>query len=114
MIHPISRMEIAPTTGSCDMNERKIFAMHRRFGTCGVLRCKTCSHLVRHEYNRNYYKCELYGESSSEATDWKVSYQACGMYNVPQNMETYVPVIEQIKHLPRIEPPIDGQIRLEM
>ena len=32
--------------------------------------CKTCAWLIKSEYHdKNYYKCELMGVSSSEATD---------------------------------------------
>ena len=94
------------------MTERKIHAMHRRFGTCGAQRCKTCKHcLCIDHHNRRYYKCELYGVSYSEATDWRLSYQACGMYNMPQDMDRWVPMIEQIRHAPKgQEQPIEGQI----
>lgn len=95
------------------MIERKIAAMHKRFGTCGVLRCKDCEHLIGGKYrDRQYYKCELYGLSHSEATDWRLANQACGMYNVPQDMDRWVPLLEQIKHGNRNEPPIKGQVTL--
>ena len=97
------------------MTERKIQAMHKRFGTCGVLQCRDCSHLISGEYHdKRYHKCELYGLSHSEATDWRLSYQACGMYNVPQDMAWFTPLFEQIKHDPKIFQPLDGQIRLEV
>ena len=97
------------------MTERKIQAMHKRFGTCGVLRCKDCCHLISGKYHdKRYHKCELYGMSHSEATDWRLSYQACGMYNVPQDMDWFTPLFEQIKHDPKIFPPLDGQIRMEV
>ena len=96
------------------MNERKIHAMHKRFGTCGVFRCKDCEHLIGWKYhNRQLYKCELYGLTHSEATDWRLSYQACGMYNMPQDMDRWVPLLEQIKHSPKgVKPPIEGQMRI--
>lgn len=94
------------------MNERKIFAMHKRFGTCGALRCKDCSHLIKGKYHdRGYSKCELYGITRSEATDWRQANQACGMYNVPQDMDRWVPVLDQIKHEPKgPEPQLPGQM----
>ena len=96
------------------MAERKIAAMHKRFGTCGVLRCKDCDHLISGEWHdRRYHKCELYGLSHSEATDWRLSYHACGMYNVPQDMDRWVPLMKQIHHGVKAEPPIDGQVGLE-
>ena len=35
------------------------------------IRCKNCKHLLS---ERNYYKCELLGRSSSSATDIRLSY----------------------------------------
>lgn len=94
------------------MNERKIFAMHKRFGTCGAFRCKDCSHFVGGKYHdRQLYKCELYGMTHSEATDWRLSYQACGMFGVEQDMDRWVPVLEQIKHESKgPEPQLPGQM----
>ena len=97
------------------MNERKLQAMHMRFGTCGFLRCKACDHLLTYEYRgRRYNKCELYGVSNSDATDWRKSWQACGMYNVPQDMDRWVPLIKQLSWQARPEPPLEGQVRLEV
>ena len=96
------------------MTERKINAMHKLFGTCGIFRCATCKHLIGGKYHdRQYYKCELYGLSHGESTDWRLKYQACGMFNMPIDMDKWVPVLEQIKHAPRgPEPPLEGQIRM--
>ena len=96
------------------MIERKIFAMHKLFGTCGVFRCKDCSHLISGEWHdKRYHKCELYGLSHGEATDWRLSYQACGMFGIEQDMEHWVPILEQLKHEPKpVEPPIDGQMEI--
>ena len=93
------------------MTERKIHAMHRRFGTCGVMRCKTCKHcLCIDHHNRRYYKCELYGVSYSEATDWRLSYPACGAYNMPVDIKRWEPIITQIIRSPNTPKPIDGQL----
>lgn len=94
------------------MVERKIHAMHKRFGTCGVMRCKDCPHLIRvRPTDRQFYKCELYGDTNSEATDWRVGYQACGMFGVEQDMSRWVPILEQLKHAPKPpDPPLDGQV----
>ncbi len=97
------------------MTERKIQAMHTRFGTCGVLQCRDCCHLISGSYHdKRYHKCELYGMSHSEATDWRLSYLACGMYNVPQNMVTWTPLLDQILRGRVPEKPLEGQIRLEV
>lgn len=96
------------------MVERRIAAMHKRFGSNGALCCKDCSHLISGMWHdRKYYKCEIYGMSHSESSDWRRSWMACGMYNVPQDMERWVPLMEQIKHSPKIELPLDGQMRME-
>ena len=97
------------------MIERRIVAMHKRFGTNYGLCCKGCSHLIGGMWHdRRYYKCEIYGLSHSKASDWRRSWMACGMYNVPQDMRWFTPLFEQIKHDPKIFPPLDGQIRLEV
>lgn len=97
------------------MNERKIQAMHKRFGTCGVFRCKDCNHFKGGNYHgRSYYKCELYGMTRGEGTDWRLAWQACGAYNMPFDLSRWVPLVEQIKHEPKAQPPIDGQVHLEV
>ena len=96
------------------MVNRKIFAMHERFGTCGAFRCKDCNHLKKViPTQRVCYKCELYGDTASEATDWRLSYQACGMFGIEQDMSRWVPMIEQLKHASKPPaPPIDGQVEM--
>ena len=45
--------------------------------------CKTCKHCVcytNRQGNRNYYKCELWFISSSEATDIRLKNRACNKY----------------------------------
>lgn len=93
------------------MENRKIAAMHKRFGTCGGLRCRDCKHCLTYDYhNRRYYKCKLYGLSNSEATDWRLSWPACGMYNMDVKQSAWTPLVEQLRHSPRRgEAPIDGQ-----
>ena len=67
------------------MKARKIDAMHERYGTYPA-QCRECDHCITGKYHdRRYSKCELYGMTHSEATDWRQSYMACGMYNrVPE------------------------------
>lgn len=70
------------------MIERRIAAMHKRFGPNTALYCRDCSYLISGEYHgRRYHKCEIYGLSHSESSDWRLSWMACGMYNVPQDMD---------------------------
>ena len=97
------------------MLERKIQAMHKRFGTCGAMRCKECSHLIGGAYHgRSYYKCELYGISRSEATDWRISNQACGMFNMEVDMDRWQPILKQILWQDmKTEQPLEGQLNWE-
>ena len=92
------------------MTERKIFAMHKMFGTCNGLLCRDCRHLISGTYHdKRYHKCELYGLSHSEATDWRLSNTACGMYDMHVKRSEWVPVIERIRNSPKREPPLEGQ-----
>ena len=94
------------------MTERKIAAMHRLFGTKEGL-CRDCDHLIGGKYhNKQYYKCELYGVTHSEATDWRLSYQACGMYNI-QTWANPEPIIDTLKRSPK-DVTVDGQFRMEV
>lgn len=58
---------------------RKIELMHQQFGRCDGHTCGECSNLTTHCYGRTYQKCLVYGESSSEASDWTKRWPACGM-----------------------------------
>ena len=60
---------------------RKIELMHREFGASPGHKCQHCDNLIVRHRDRRYYKCEVYGISNSEATDWRLSYDACGMFN---------------------------------
>lgn len=59
----------------------KIDKMHRLFGVTQGHICKECSNLSKHRYDKIYNKCNCYGVSASQSTDWKVSNQACGLFN---------------------------------
>ena len=95
------------------MIERKIAAMHKLYGTCGVFVCKQCKHLDTYKYrDRSYSKCELYGDSRGESTDWRQAWRACGMFDTDIDMERWEPVLERLKHSKKNEPPIDGQMKI--
>lgn len=86
--------------------------MRRCFGSTDA-QCKTCKHLLTGEWHdKTYHKCELYGLSHSEATDWRVSEQACGMYNMHVKRSEWLPVIdrETLRHVEQIE----GQVEMEI
>ena len=62
--------------------ERKIKAMHEIFGMESNT-CEHCKHFIIYEMrnNRRIFKCGVYGDSDSEATDWRKKYIACGLFN---------------------------------
>jgi len=41
--------------------------------------CRSCQHLICGGRIR-FFKCALYGDSASEATDWRKKWPACGAY----------------------------------
>ena len=94
------------------MKERKIQAMHSKFGKREDRQCRTCNNLITKRYTRNYHKCLLYGNTGGEATDWRLAYTACGMYNMEPKLG-YVPLFYYLDTR-KPEPPIDGQISMEI
>ena len=67
---------------------RKIDAMHKYFGVAPGEHCKGCCHCISGQYRgKNYRKCDVYGMTHSEATDWAQSWLACGLYNKPYSGE---------------------------
>jgi hypothetical protein len=64
------------------MSESKIQQMHREYGAKNNEACRNCRNLETHIYGGNVYrKCAAYGVSSSVATDWRLGYVACGLFN---------------------------------
>lgn len=64
---------------------RKIELMHHYFGR-GEGQCRDCSHLQEGMYHdRVLRKCDVYGMTHSEASDWALKYPACGQKNKPYN-----------------------------
>lgn len=94
------------------MTARKIDAMHAKFGTADGT-CKDCPHLISGRYHdRILHKCEAYGLTHSEATDWRLRWVACGLKNLPLPDEK--PVFEQIRcQREYVSEQIKGQIGIE-
>ena len=90
---------------------RKIDAMHHFYGY-GVGRCEDCPHFVKKLFDNAYYKCRVYGNSNSEATDWRKGYTACGLIDKPFP-ENDVRVFYTIIATAEQEKPIDGQITMD-
>lgn len=95
------------------MPKLKIELMHELFGKgYDGDTCKTCWHLKhRYTHNKSYYKCQCYGETASEASDWRLKYPSCGLYNKPYIGRT---VMEFKKHEghKREEVQVKGQMSL--
>lgn len=89
---------------------RKIEKMHQLFGTTPKEKCKTCSHL--HGGVNDYRKCLVYGNSRSEATDWALSWDACGLWNKPYNGD--VPIVRLNSGVIKPNMQCEGQMRLEL
>ena len=59
----------------------KLEIMHNLFGITEGRICRDCSHIVTNDRSKRYNKCECYGLSMSEATDFPVLQTACGLFN---------------------------------
>ena len=92
---------------------KQILQMYKLFGQTKNpdAICRDCRHLHTYTAERKYYKCSVYGDTRSDATDWRIGWIACGMYGKPY---TGKPVIETVKHAGRKKPeePIEGQLSL--
>lgn len=74
---------------------RKIELMHELFGRIEGHSCGECTNLVCGRYHdRILRKCEVYGLTHSEASDWAKRWEACGLFNREYNG---APVIEIAK-----------------
>ena len=90
--------------------DERIAAMQTIYGITPGQKCASCNNLFSRRTKRVYHKCRLYGVSFSEATDWRVSNTACGMWG--KDGSRLIPLLEQLKRLSRpvIEQPIKGQL----
>ena len=93
------------------MTVRKIEAMHKYYGY-GSGRCENCPHFRRKVYDRTYCKCLVYGNSNSEATDWRCGYTASGLIDKPFP-EDERRIVARIIASKKEEEPLPGQIRME-
>ena len=97
--------------GAKKMRERRIEAMYALFGK-GTGICKDCKYF-RGSVG-SYKKCRVYGISSSEATDWRMKWPACGLKDKEYTGDT--PIIEVLKHSKRYleEQQCDGQMEMNL
>lgn len=87
--------------------QRKIDKMRSMFGIKKGQFCKDCKHLKGGV--NEYRKCCIYGVSASEATDWCLKYQACGLFNKEYDGDT--PII-RLNERDKTQEQIQGQISL--
>ena len=93
------------------MVDRKINAMHKRFGICWGEHCRDCDHCISGEWHgKQYHKCKLYGMSHSDATDWRLSWMAFGMFNVSVDTDKMNSVYKTLSNKREPEPQLEGQM----
>ena len=93
---------------------RKIDLMHKLFGEISDRKCKDCQHLESYTASRKWHKCGIYGNTSSEASDWRLKWTACGMIDIP--LYNGYPIVKQVRLLnrkPEEDVQIEGQMRIE-
>ena len=91
----------------------KIDKMYKLFGKSEHI-CKYCEHFKKINTSglmarRFVQKCECYGITHSESSDWAQKWQACGLFNQPYNGK---PVIEVRLSESEEEIELDGQLSL--
>ena len=95
------------------MNDKKIEAMHKRFGTLPDKRCEDCSNLIKGKYHDKLLrKCTVYGATHSEASDWRMKYVACGLFNVEYHGSPIIRCTDRASKTKEIAQQIDGQISI--
>lgn len=92
---------------------RKIDLMHKLFGRIPYRKCKDCQHLISCSTSHKWYKCECYGESPSEATDWRLKWDACGLIGVADFKKNHVPIVRTLRlyQAKKEEQQIEGQLK---
>lgn len=86
--------------------------MYELFGRADG-KCKDCEHYRTFKYrDKSYRKCEVYGITQSEASDWKAGYDACGLF--PNKENTYSRDIIELRICNNrdSEEQIEGQINM--
>ena len=92
---------------------RKIELMHWLYGKKDTHTCGECSNFVSGRYNdRILRKCEVYGLTHSEASDWAKRWCACGHFD---KEPTGRPVITMKRYYATKEPAeqLAGQMMIE-
>ena len=69
---------------------RQILYMYAHHGKKAEKKCKDCAHLTSHSARVTWYKCLKYGASMSSATDWRLKWDACGLWIEKEGVEQSV------------------------
>lgn len=91
---------------------RKIDAMYKYYGV-GTGRCENCPHFRRKVFDKVYFKCLVYGNSNSEATDWRSGYTACGLIDKPFPADE-TRIVTRIIASKRANDQVPGQIIMDL
>ena len=97
-------------------DDRKNAAMRKAYGSAKPLSCGQCPHLLKTmPTDRVYYKCEAYGVSNGEGTDWAKRWEACNLI-FRESIAGLTPMLEQLKRSPRKKPEeqLEGQIAMDI
>lgn len=92
--------------------KRNIMIMHHLFGKCEGHVCGECFNLQKHTANRSYFKCVAYGNSASEASDFRKKNVACGLFNKPYKNDIPVKDFARSLKINSEDEQIPGQISL--
>lgn len=94
---------------------RKIEKMYILFGKADG-KCKDCEHYKHWGKNQvcasALRKCEVYGITRSEASDWKAGYDACGLFPNKENPYDRDIIELRICNNRDSEEQIEGQINM--
>lgn len=91
---------------------RKIDLMHKMFGRMEGRTCGECKNLITYRYrDKVYRKCTIYGDTSSEATDWVKKYAACGKFNGEYKGR---PIVRMVTPEKSRKPMVDDEMQVRM
>ena len=96
------------------MSEKKHDLMYQYFGKDYNHFCSECRNLIRvNTGNRTCYKCTVYGNTGSEASDWKRGQTACGQFNKDWKMPPLIKCSAPKKEdKAEVIEPLEGQLGL--
>ena len=93
---------------------RKNKLMYRFFGVNTGHICGECNNFHLYNYRgKTYRKCQVYGVTHSEASDWAKKYYACGMFNKEYNNKPIITLVHCCIKKETIKP-IEGQLTMEI